>query len=243
VTVLVSVHGMIGSECELLFEVRDTGIGIPKDRLGRIFEIFSQADEKTARRYGGTGLGLAISKKLSEMMGGKLWVESEEGKGSSFFFIVRLPVSVNLRPAVEADKDGLSCVPSDGIGHIRVLLAEDNLVNQKIAVRTLEKRGWEVVAANNGREAIEALSKSRFDIILMDDHMPEMSGIEATAIIRTEEKQTGMHVPIVAMTANAMAGDREKYLACGMDGYVSKPIDRELLFSTIIQLVQQRKEA
>jgi CheY-like chemotaxis protein len=130
---------------------------------------------------------------------------------------------------------------SDGLGRLRILLAEDNLVNQKIAARILEKRGWEVVCAMNGREALDVLGKSHFDLILMDDHMPEMTGVEATVIIRTEEKQTGLHVPIVAMTANAMSGDREKYLAQGMDAYISKPIDREALFQTIINLVQQRK--
>lgn len=107
----------------------------------------------------------------------------------------------------------------------------------------LEKRGWEVIVANDGNQVLDMLAKSHFDVVLMDDHMPEMSGVEATAVIRNEEKQTGLHVPIIAMTANAMAGDREKYLALGMDEYVSKPIDREVLFQTIINLVQQRKSA
>ncbi|MBF0619591.1 MAG: response regulator, partial [Candidatus Omnitrophica bacterium] len=232
-------------ECELVFGVKDSGIGIPKDRQNSLFEIFSQVDGSTSRRYGGTGLGLAISKKLVEMMGGRIWVESEEGQGSSFLFSVRLPVSMNNNVVVQTvvTPEGNVVETPDGIGRIRILLAEDNLVNQKIAARILEKRGWEVVTANNGKEAIEALGKSHFDLVLMDDHMPEMSGVEATTIIRNEEKQTGMHMPIIAMTANAMAGDRERYLSVGMDAYVSKPIDREALFQEIVNLIKQRKDA
>ena len=233
-----------GDEYELLFFVKDTGIGIPKNKIGFLFELFSQVDAGTARRYGGTGLGLAISKKLVEMMGGRIWVESEEGKGSSFNFILTMPISKGM-PAVSSGNGMLDAAGApttdEGIGRIRILLAEDNLVNQKVASRTLEKRGWEVIIANNGQETLDLLAKSHFDVILMDDHMPEMSGIEATAMIRNEEKQTGLHIPIIAMTANAMSGDRERYLSLGMDGYVSKPIDREVLFQTIINLVQQRK--
>jgi PAS domain S-box-containing protein len=241
VTIKASLQAREEKNCQLLFVVQDTGIGIPKDKQKRIFDVFSQADEKTVRRYGGTGLGLAISKKLIEIMGGKLWVESEEGQGSSFCFLLRLPLSLTvLKAAAPAAGSAGGQQPADDIGHLRVLLAEDNLVNQKIVTRLLERRGWEVLLANNGREAVDAVSKSRFDLVLMDDHMPEMSGVEATSIIRTEEKQTGMHVPIIAMTANAMAGDREKYLSAGMDAYVSKPIDRELFFREIINLVKQR---
>jgi CheY-like chemotaxis protein/nitrogen-specific signal transduction histidine kinase len=233
-------------ECELMFSIRDTGIGIPKDRLDALFEIFTQVDEKTSRRYGGTGLGLAISKKLVEMMGGRIWVESEEDHGSAFNFIVKLPVSETAKAYVAAQTaqaDLAGVAQSNGVGKVRILMAEDNRVNQVITVRILEKWGWEVVAANNGKEALEALGKSHFDLILMDDHMPEMSGVEATQIIRSEEKQTGMHIPIIAMTANAMAGDREKYISLGMDDYVSKPIDREVLFQTIVNAVKQRKGA
>jgi PAS domain S-box-containing protein len=242
VTVNVSLFARYEQECEILFEIKDTGIGIPKDKQARIFEVFSQADEQISRRYGGTGLGLAISKKLAEIMGGRLWVESEEGQGSSFNVIVRLristtPIEIRTVPASTAEASA-----QEDVGRLRILLAEDNLVNQKIAVRVLEKRGWEVVAVNNGKEALQAITKTRFDLILMDDLMPEMSGVEAAVIIRNEEKQTGLHLPIIAMTANAMSGDREKYLAVGMDGYVSKPIDRDQLFREIINIVKQRKE-
>jgi two-component system sensor histidine kinase/response regulator len=124
--------------------------------------------------------------------------------------------------------------------NIRILLAEDNTVNQRIAVRILEKMGWKVTAVSNGQEVLNLLSNQTFDVILMDDNMPLLSGIETTQVIRREEKQTGQHVPVIAMTANAMAGDREKYLASGMDGYVSKPIDRNLLYEEIVNLVSQR---
>jgi PAS domain S-box-containing protein len=233
-------------DCELMFSVRDTGIGIPKDRISALFEIFTQVDEKTTRRYGGTGLGLAISKKLVEMMGGRIWVESEEGQGSAFNFVVKVPVSETstaYAAAQTGQADFAGVAQSNGVGKLRILMAEDNRVNQVITMRILEKWGWEVVAANNGKEALDALGKSHFDLILMDDHMPEMSGVEATQMIRNEEKQTGMHIPIVAMTANAMSGDREKYISLGMDDYVSKPIDREVLFQTIVNVVKQRKGA
>ncbi len=229
-------------ESELHFAVSDSGIGIPKDRQNSLFEVFSQVDESTSRRYGGTGLGLAICKKLVEMMDGRIWIESEEGKGSSFNFRIRLKVSTNTAPASSGWQDpALPVGQVDSVGRLRILLAEDNLVNQRIAARVLEKRGWEVICAVNGREVLDIVGKSHFDLILMDDHMPEMTGVEATVIIRTEEKQTGLHIPIIAMTANAMTGDREKYLAQGMDAYISKPIDREMLFQTIINVVQQRK--
>ena len=248
VEVVLRQNSRNGEEAELLFAVRDTGIGIPPDRINSLFEVFSQVDESTSRRYGGTGLGLAICKKLTEMMSGRIWIESEQGKGSSFNFTLKMKVSSNNKPfvagAVESP-DGPPAVvsPMEDVGRLRILLAEDDLVNQRIAVRVLEKRGWEVVAVSNGKKAVEAAGGSHFDIILMDDQMPEMTGVEATAVIRMEEKQTGFHMPIVAMTANAMSGDREKYLAAGMDAYVSKPIDREAMFRTIINLVKQRTAA
>ncbi len=247
VNVSVSLQSRRDKDCDVVFAIKDTGIGIPKEKQSRIFEVFSQADDQTARRYGGTGLGLVISKKLAEMMGGRVWIESEEGQGSTFNVLLRLPVSTSVYTIPTPETTALADVPrvgtaSEDVGCIRILLAEDNLVNQKVAERILQKRGWDVVTANNGKEALDAVSKARFDIVLMDDIMPEMTGVEAVKIIRNEEKQTGLHLPIIAMTANAMMGDREKYLAGGMDGYVSKPIDRDQLFKEIINLVKQRKE-
>lgn len=244
VTVSISNQGEKNGVSSLLFSVKDSGIGIPKERHSAVFEIFSQADQTTTRKYGGTGLGLAICKKLVNMMDGDLWVESEEGKGSDFKFILLLQISKNNSGAVTLPTEGSAVVDSNtvvGLDHsVRILLAEDNLVNQRIAVKILEKKGWEVLTANNGKEVLELLDKEAFDLILMDDHMPEMSGVEATKIIRSQEKQTGSHIPIVAMTANAMAGDREKYIEVGMDGYISKPINRESLYTEITNLIKKR---
>lgn len=356
-----------GRELALHFTVSDTGIGIPKDKLEMIFDPFAQADSSTTRKYGGTGLGLTISSRLVRMMGGQIWVESEEGRGSHFHFTVRLQIAdqkeiklgnpappemlrgvrvlvvddnrTNLRilegmlkrwemipTCAESGELALAELASarsegrafglivadmhmprmDGFelvehirekpelcaatimmltsaGHrgdaercqklgvsayllkpirqselreaiakvlgarqqegmiplvtryslgdardrseiLRILVAEDNLVNQRLVVRLLEKRGHRVVVAANGKDALEALERETFDIILMDVQMPEMDGFEATAAIREKEKSNGLHQIIVALTAHAMKGDREKCLAAGMDGYLSKPI-------------------
>jgi CheY-like chemotaxis protein len=352
------------------FTVSDTGVGIAPEKQKSIFEPFSQADSSTTRKYGGTGLGLSISARLVEMMDGKMWVESQVGRGSEFHFTARLGTSekaievgaiaspeilrgvkvlvaddnrTNRRilegmlkrwemnsTLVAAGEDALTALSSaleagepyrlvltdmhmpkmDGFGLIerirqnpklstavimmltsaghrgdaqrcqdlgvaayllkpirqselreaiarvlgaqeqkgaiplitryslgdavertalRVLVAEDNAVNQRLASRMLEKRGHRVTVTANGLEAVEALANGNFDLILMDIQMPEMDGFEATAAIRTREKRDGTHIPIIALTANAMKGDRERCLAAGMDGYLSKPIvPREL---------------
>ena len=244
VLVNVKKKSLTEKDCHLVFEVVDSGIGISPKNLPHIFDVFTDAHNTTARRYGGTGLGLAICKKIVEMMGGTFEVDSIEGTGSTF----RFSIIFGYKPHVfgntvneEGDKlqaAGTQLPPE--LHHLRILMAEDNTVNQRIAVRILEKLGWKVTVANNGQEVLDILNKETFDVILMDDSMPLLSGIETTQVIRREEKQTGLHVPIIAMTANAMAGDREKYLASGMDGYVSKPIDRNLLYDEIVKLVTQR---
>jgi two-component system sensor histidine kinase/response regulator len=366
VALKVHIESEEGHDRILRFTISDTGIGIPPEKHQSIFDPFSQADTSTTRKYGGTGLGLTISARLVEMMGGKIWVESEPGRGSQFYFTVRLGM-VNAReiktgtPAppewlpgvkvlvlddnrtnqrilegmlrrwemkptlVEGGEEALAelsaareagepyaLVLTDlrmpkvdgfaiveqirhrpelstaiimmmtsaghlgdrtrcqelGVAHLlkpirpselreaiaralgkiaeegaiplltrfslqharepaaflRVLVAEDNPVNQRLAARLLEKRGHRVEVVANGREALQALDKGRFDLVLMDVQMPEMDGMEATAAIRKKEKGSGWHTPIVALTANAMKGDREKYLASGMDGYLAKPI-------------------
>jgi signal transduction histidine kinase/DNA-binding response OmpR family regulator len=367
VALKVQAEAPEGQDRLLRFTVSDTGIGIPKDKQESIFAPFSQADTSTTRKYGGTGLGLTISTRLVEMMGGKIWVESEVGRGSQFHFTARLGVAdvkeikvgsiappetlrgvkvlvvddnrTNRRilegmlrrwamrsTCVEHGEDALAQLTGareagepygliltdmhmpkmDGFtlierirqrpelstatimmltsaGHrgdaarcqelgvaayllkpirqselreaiarvlgareqdgaiplitrfslqdarepsafLRVLLAEDNLVNQRLAVRLLEKRGHRVVVAGNGREALQALEKDSFDLVFMDVQMPEMDGLEATAAIRERETRSGLHQPIIALTAHAMKGDREKCLAGGMDGYLTKPI-------------------
>jgi CheY-like chemotaxis protein len=367
-------------EALLRFSVRDTGIGIPQDRLAMIFKAFTQADASTTRKHGGTGLGLAISSRLVGLMGGRIWAASKVGEGSVFHFLARFkpaaggPPSLprtdpeivrgtrvlivddnstnrlilqemtrnwgmqseaveNAREAISVlrqahqtgarvqlvlsdvnmpDVDGFTLTewirqdralaetivivltsgarPTDiercdelnvaahlmkpvkqselldaigmslgGAGSkekngrvvagkwktdlppLRILLAEDSLVNQKLAVGLMEKHGHSVVVARNGKEAIAALASQEFDVVFMDVEMPEMDGLEATAVIRVEEEQTGKHMPIIAMTAHAMKGDRERCLEAGMDDYVSKPIRPQQLFAALESAVRNHQ--
>ena len=365
----------------LHFAVKDTGIGIPIEKQGKIFEAFSQADGSMTRKYGGTGLGLTICARLAEMMGGRVWVESQPGQGSTFHFTVKLalqdmtspratpiqpeqlldlPVLIvddnftnrrvlhgmltrwGMRPtAVEGGRAALEALDiakstghsfplilldgqmpnMDGFAlaerihkdpgmtavtimmltsaghlgdaarcrelgvsaylvkpirqtelldaicqvlnkaamknkllvtrhtlhedkhHSRILLAEDNAVNQTLVVRLLEKRGYSVMVAGNGREVMQALESSQFDVVLMDVQMPGMNGFEATAAIRAKEKVTGGHLPIIAMTAHALKGDQERCISAGMDGYVSKPIRTGELYSMIESVLSNRPAA
>jgi CheY-like chemotaxis protein len=378
---IAAAHGSGTLEkCHLRFSVRDTGLGIPQDKHALIFEAFTQADGSTTRKYGGTGLGLTISSRLVAMMGGKIWVESEVGRGSIFYFTAafeRTPEAESVEPAylrdlrrfsgipvllvepnpinraslaelleswglnpaiagkeeeglrlleqslkrgngfqvvmIEAGGPGLdgfdltakmlalgqpagsiilrltsasqvgqqARVRQLGLSHtlvrpakyseiaailltvlqegksadpltaagekapepplparqIRILLAEDNTVNQRLAIRLLEKQGFLVTAVYNGRELLEVLETRQFDLILMDVQMPEIDGLEATRQVRQKEKESGRYIPIVAMTAHAMKGDMERCLEAGMDGYVSKPIQKQLLLSEIERVV------
>ncbi|MDQ3069983.1 MAG: ATP-binding protein [Acidobacteriota bacterium] len=217
----------------LLFSVIDTGIGIPASKHAAIFDAFSQADGSTTRNFGGTGLGLSISSTLVALMGGRIWVESAPGKGSCFAFTTSY-----LLPEAGAAARVAGDIPSAhaiarAAAPVRILLAEDNIVNQRVAVGLLHKRGHAVEIAANGAEAVAAFERGGFDVILMDVQMPVMSGLEASRSIRRLEAQAGGHTRIVAMTAHAMAGDRERCLASGMDGYLSKPIDPAALFAAV----------
>ena len=383
VAVNIEREGKRDQQVDLHISVRDTGIGIPVDKQQKIFEAFSQADSSTTRQYGGTGLGLSISSHLAHMMNGEIWLESEEGRGSTFHITVRLgtqsaesskaiPTSVarleglrmlivddnathrdileeilrqwgvqptvadggqgvlaRLQEAHDArepfrlvlldvmmpEMDGFEVVrqirqrselnttlimmlssadhQADiarchdlGITHslnkpisqstlfdtlfqalsiptavdeavsvvsettqagiipsLRILLAEDNELNQKVAVGLLERKGHHVVVAGNGREALTVLERERFDVVLMDVQMPAMDGLEATAAIRAREQATGAHIPIVGLTAHAMTGDRERCLVAGMDDYVPKPIRKDQLFAVIERLVTQHAGA
>jgi PAS domain S-box-containing protein len=222
----------------LTFRVTDTGIGIPADKLAMIFEPFRQADGSMSRRFGGTGLGLAIAATLTELMGGRIRVDSVPGAGSVFQITVPLIAAartVQTESAVSAAVAAAARRAARPVRGARVLVAEDNIVNQRVAARLLTKRGHLVTVVGNGREAVDALRRAEFDIVLMDVQMPDMNGFEATAAIREWERETGHRIRIVAMTAHAMSGDRERCLAAGMDGYLSKPIDQRTLYDAVEQ--------
>jgi signal transduction histidine kinase/ActR/RegA family two-component response regulator len=226
-----------GSECTLGFRVTDTGIGISKDAQGIIFQEFTQVDASNTREYGGTGLGLAISKKMVEQLGGRLSVSSEPGKGAEFAF----NLTVNRE---ESPQDADAVTPAtEGLAELNyhVLLVEDNKLNQRVVTKILEKMGCHVEVAENGQEALARLNFSSpkeerpaYDIIFMDIQMPVMDGLRATAMIRAQEGDE-QRTPIVAITAHAMKGDREKFLEAGMDAYLSKPVRREDILSALKQ--------
>ncbi|HBY64432.1 MAG TPA: hypothetical protein DEH78_31820 [Solibacterales bacterium] len=212
----------------LEFSVEDTGIGIDEDRQAQLFEAFVQADASTARSYGGTGLGLALCRRLVERMGGRIWLESELGRGSAFRFQLRLEPRTEPAPREAAG-------PQEALPPLRILLAEDNPINQRVAQRLLEKEGHQVVVARNGREAVELALGSAFDCILMDVQMPEMDGLEATRRI-VAHWPDGRLPRIIAMTANAMQGDRDACLAAGMAGYITKPIRVDELMRALLNI-------
>ncbi len=233
--VRVELNAAQQQDVELHFKVSDTGVGIAKEKQEAIFSDFRQGDGSTTRRYGGVGLGLAISQRLVHLMGGRIWVESEVGQGSTFHFTAKL----KRQKVLEAAKHAAS---AEGL-HLRILLAEDSPTNQLIAQINLKKAGHTVVVANNGRKAVDALAQGQFDLILMDVAMPEMDGLEATRVIREQEKRSGTHIPIIAMTAFAMKEYQEKCHEAGMDGYVSKPVSPDELHRTITPFLARSQAA
>jgi CheY-like chemotaxis protein len=240
VRVAVTAEGEGGGVSRLHFTVTDTGIGIPPEKHGKIFEAFQQADGSVTRKYGGSGLGLAISARLALLMNGGIWLESTSGAGSTFHFAAEFPLPPNVKGANgDVASRAAAAVTEPPPRRLTVLVVEDNQVNQKVLTRMLAKQGHEIVLAENGRAAIAEASRREFDLILMDVQMPVLDGLAATRAIRSREQGTGHHVPILALTAHAMKGDRERCLEAGMDGYVAKPVNLPELTNAIRQVVPQ----
>ena len=233
VSVSVTRHEGATGSLMLHFAIQDTGIGIHPGKVNSIFEAFHQLDGSTSRKYGGTGLGLAISQKLVGIMGGRMWVNSTAGEGSEFHFTTRCRTAETAPDAVEPTPGPDA---AQAAAELHILVAEDNLINQRLAQRTLEKAGHSVVIANNGLRALECLAAGRFDVVLMDVQMPEMDGFEAVRQIRETERTSGRHQPVIAMTAHALLGVRERCLEAGMDGYLAKPFDPKQLRELLVNL-------
>lgn len=226
---------IFGESIELQFSVSDTGIGIPSNAMDKLFKSFSQIDGSYTRRYKGTGLGLAISKQLVELMGGKIWVESEEGKGSTFYFTIPFKIG---NKSEEKLPEQTAIHKSDKT--LNILLAEDDYINQIVISRMLEKKGHSVDVVDNGLEVVTAHKNKKYDVILMDIQMPVMDGIEATKLIR-ERDGSHKHTPIIALTAFALQGDKERFLNLGMDEYIAKPVKMEELFSVIKYVLETNR--
>ena len=233
VSINVSSESAALNQHKITIEVKDTGTGIPKRSLQKIFEAFTQADSSTTRRFGGTGLGLSISKRLVDFMGGTIGVESEEGHGSRFWFTLNFSSAENTQTITPTTQP-----PVYSGKRLRVLLAEDNTVNQMIALSMLKKMGHSGVAVANGNEVLDALREASYYLVLMDCQMPEMDGYEATRTIRSNDSLNCKNIKIVAMTANAMAGDREKCIAAGMNDYITKPVKLSDLHSVIERVME-----
>lgn len=226
ITVAVNLIEVLDDQVQLKFSVADTGIGISPKDISNLFKSFSQIEDPFTKNYGGTGLGLAISKKLVEMMGGEIGVESEKDKGSTFYFSLKFKVGFAEETRNELPEIIKSVHP------LRILLVEDDLINQTVILKMICEKGHSVDTANNGLEALDLYEQDKYDVILMDIHMPKMNGVQAMEKIRKKEG-SGNHTPIVALTAYALNGDRERFLSLGMDEYITKPIQMNELFHVL----------
>ncbi|SDG68907.1 PAS domain-containing hybrid sensor histidine kinase/response regulator [Desulfosporosinus hippei] len=236
VSVVVKRQEIINEQVELKFSISDTGIGIAHDEMNRLFKSFSQVDSSYTKKYGGNGLGLVITKQLIELMGGTIWVESEKSKGSVFDFTLKM--NLGKRPRIEpSDQAKLPTTQKS----LHILLVEDDKVNQLVVSRVLKDKSHQVDVANNGIEAIEMHSQKQYDVIFMDIQLPIMDGIEATRLIREREGSL-IHTPIIALTAFALQGDKERFLLIGMDDYLSKPIVLGQLIKTLDNVSTQKWE-
>ena len=225
------------SDYTIRFSVSDTGIGISPDKLDKIFESFVQAHSDTTRKYGGTGLGLTICKNLIEMQGGHIWAKSKPGNGTTFVFELTYP---KVHPTQVLPNTNPTDIDYTSLSSLKVLLAEDNAINQFMAESILNGWGISVDIANNGQEAIHLHEKQAYDVILMDIQMPGMGGVEATKLIRKMPDPVKARIPIIALTANALKGDSDIYMEAGMTDYMSKPYEEEKLFLKISQNVNSK---
>ncbi len=232
----------------LRFSVTDTGDGIPADKLEVIFQAFRQVDGSTTRKYGGTGLGLAICSRLVNLMGGRIWAQSHPGRGSEFSFTARFGLAQPPVGREAIEESGQLSVLAHAVRHggarrLRVLVAEDNSINQRLMVRILEKLGHDSEIAEGGDQALAMIAQRHFDLVLMDVQMPGLDGVEATRRLRERERDKGGHLPVLMLTASAMAGDRERCLAAGADGYLSKPLDVRRLTEAIEEIAARATSA
>ena len=232
ISITAEFIGREGDNIRLKISVSDSGIGLSKAQQKKIFEAYSQASASTTRKSGGTGLGLTISRKIIHSMGGELAVESEEGKGATFYFTITLKEAPASAVETEVLPEEFAEIPVEKpavetpVRELQVLVAEDNPINQKLIQVVLKKMGLKVTLADNGEKAVEARRANHYDMIFMDIQMPVMGGVEATHEILAYEKEQGIpHIPIIALTANALSGDKEKYMNEGMDDYTTKPLD------------------
>ena len=236
ISIGVKLIEVLNDEVAIRFSVSDTGIGIDLKDRGSLFQSFSQIEEPFTKNYGGTGLGLAISKKLVEMMGGEIGVESQKKQGSTFYFDLKFKIGYY----VEEKENELPEITKP-IRRLRILLVEDDLINQKVIFKMLNEKGHSVDTANDGLEAVALYEQDKYDVILMDIQMPKMNGVQAMHKIRKKET-LGKHTPIIALTAYALNGDRERFLSLGMDDYITKPIQMNELFYTLDKITNTKHD-